>query len=224
MNEKKMPVWKRILDVTCVVASAPVVIPLAASVAAYIKLTSKGPVIFKQERIGLNCNKFTCYKFRSMQSNAAVTLHKDHVKRLIHSNLTFSKIDRNDPRLIPGAKLLRLTGLDELPQLWNVLKGEMSLVGPRPCVPYEFEQFQDWHKERFSTLPGLTGLWQVNGKNKTTFQKMMDLDIRYARTLSPLNDIKIILKTIPAILNQAIGKMPNNTKEKMAGKNVPATV
>jgi lipopolysaccharide/colanic/teichoic acid biosynthesis glycosyltransferase len=113
-----------------------------------------------------------------------------------------TKLDARDSRLIHGGRLLRALGLDELPQLLNVLRGEMSLVGPRPCLEYEYEQFSQRHRERFETLPGLTGLWQVSGKNRTTFEQMMNLDIRYVREKSLWLDLKILAKTIPAILIQ----------------------
>ena len=111
-------------------------------------------------------------------------------------------LDGADPRLIPGAKLLRSSGLDELPQLVNVLRGEMSLVGPRPCTVYEHTQFQEWQRERFETLPGLTGLWQVMGKNRLTFNEMIRLDVRYSREFSPVLDLWIMLRTPGVILGQ----------------------
>jgi lipopolysaccharide/colanic/teichoic acid biosynthesis glycosyltransferase len=107
-----------------------------------------------------------------------------------------------DPRIIPGGRILRASGLDELPQLFNVLRGEMSLVGPRPCTPYEFQRYKRWQRERVNALPGLTGYWQVNGKNKTTFTEMIRMDIWYTRNLSPLTDLAIIFKTPPAIMVQ----------------------
>jgi lipopolysaccharide/colanic/teichoic acid biosynthesis glycosyltransferase len=112
------------------------------------------------------------------------------------------KIDTRDSRLIPGGRILRATGLDELPQIINVLRGEMSIVGPRPCIPYEYEKYQPWQRERFDTLPGITGLWQVSGKNRTTFEEMMHLDIRYARTKTLWMDLRIIVMTPVAIATQ----------------------
>jgi hypothetical protein len=116
-------------------------------------------------------------------------------------------MDGRDPRLIPLGGLLRATGMDELPQLLNVARGEMSLVGPRPCTSYEFENYQPWQLERFNGLPGLTGLWQVSGKNKTTFTEMVKLDINYVRTASPWLDSRIILKTFPTLINQVLDKV-----------------
>jgi lipopolysaccharide/colanic/teichoic acid biosynthesis glycosyltransferase len=122
---------------------------------------------------------------------------------LITSDVPMTKMDaRGDSRIIPFGKLLRSSGLDELPQLINVLKGEMSLVGPRPCLPYDAEKYLPWQQERFNAVPGLTGLWQVSGKNRTTFTRMMQLDIEYARKKSLWLDLKIICKTVPALLVQ----------------------
>ena len=138
-----------------------------------------------------------------MKVGADTKLHKDYLKQLQHSEAPMTKMDVNgDPRLIPLGALLRSTGLDELPQVINVLCGDMSLVGPRPCIPYEADDYLSWQKERFKTLPGLTGLWQVSGKNQTTFNEMIHLDIAYVRNKSLRLDIKIILKTIPALISQ----------------------
>jgi len=138
-----------------------------------------------------------------MKAGADNAVHKNYLKQLIHSETPMTKMDsKGDSRLIPLGSFLRSTGLDELPQILNVLRGEMSLVGPRPCIPYECEDYLPWQRERFDTLPGLTGLWQVNGKNKTTFNEMMNLDIAYARSKSLLLDIRIIFKTIPALILQ----------------------
>ena len=222
LEKREVPVWKRAIDIGFVIVTLPVTIPIAAIVASYIKLTSDGPVLFKQERVGLGCKTFTCYKFRSMHVNAETTSHQSHIKNLMELNVPMVKIDnKGDSRLIPGAKFLRSTGLDELPQLWNVLKGDMSIVGPRPCIPYEFKQFKTWHKERFNTLPGITGLWQVNGKNRTTFQRMMELDVEYTRNCSPLMDIRIMINTIPAIVKQVVYN--NLNKPTMVSSEIPAT-
>jgi len=144
-----------------------------------------------------------CYKFRTMVVGANHDVHRKHFAHLVDSNAPMVKIDaRGDSRLIPGAWLLRATGLDELPQIVNVLRGDMSLVGPRPCIPYEYEMFLPWQRERFDTLPGLTGLWQVSGKNRTTFEEMMHLDIKYVRTKTWWTDIRIIFLTVPAVMIQ----------------------
>jgi exopolysaccharide production protein ExoY len=199
-----VPAWKRVLDITCVLLAMPVVLPVGFVISAIIKLMSPGPVLFKQERVGFKGRSFMCLKFRTMHAGADTHSHQKHLKRLIDTNSRLVKLDsKGDPRLIPCGRLLRMFGLDELPQLINVLRGEMSLVGPRPCIPYEYEQFTDAYKRRCDTLPGLTGLWQVKGKNKTTFEEMMALDLDYANTKSVLLDLKIIGMTIPAIVNQA---------------------
>jgi lipopolysaccharide/colanic/teichoic acid biosynthesis glycosyltransferase len=116
------------------------------------------------------------------------------------------KLDEGDNRIIPLGKLLRKTGLDELPQLFNVILGQMSLIGPRPCIPYEADQYLTWQRKRFDAMPGLTGLWQVSGKNRTTFNEMMRYDISYSNKTSPWLDFKILMKTPPAILEQIRGK------------------
>jgi lipopolysaccharide/colanic/teichoic acid biosynthesis glycosyltransferase len=195
------PVWKRLMDISFICLSAPVVLPIMAVLAAYIKLVSKGPIFFTQERVGFQGSRFTCYKFRSMKPNADVSGHKDHTTHLIRSShVPMIKLDATgDSRLIPFGSLIRASGVDELPQLLNVLKGEMSLVGPRPCVPYEYENYMDWQKKRFNAVPGLTGLWQVSGKNLTTFNEMINMDIQYGQNLSLWQDLKIIAKTIPAL-------------------------
>jgi lipopolysaccharide/colanic/teichoic acid biosynthesis glycosyltransferase len=138
-----------------------------------------------------------------MLADAETESHRQHTQRLIKSKAPMVKLDaRKDPRLVPLGAVLRATGLDELPQLINVLRGEMSLVGPRPCIPYEYEMYEPWQRRRFSAAPGLTGLWQVSGKNRTTFEQMVQLDIAYAERLSFWLDLKIIFKTLPAVWGQ----------------------
>jgi lipopolysaccharide/colanic/teichoic acid biosynthesis glycosyltransferase len=139
-----------------------------------------------------------------MHVNADTNLHKGHLSTLMQSNRPMVKLDaKGDPRLIRFGLVLRSLGIDEMPQLLNVLRGEMSLVGPRPCIRYEYEQFLPEHKARCNTLPGLTGLWQVNGKNRTTFEQMMNLDLDYVRRKSLWLDLGILIRTIPAIVWQA---------------------
>jgi lipopolysaccharide/colanic/teichoic acid biosynthesis glycosyltransferase len=190
------------MDVTCVILSLPLVLPLTLAIVVVIKLVSKGPVLFIQERVGQGRRSFRCLKFRTMKTGAVGQTHCDHTAALMNSSKPWAKMDGIDPRLIPFGSLLRATGMDELPQLLNVVRGEMSLVGPRPCTTYELERYVPWQMERFDALPGLTGLWQVSGKNKTTFAEMICMDINYAKTISLWLDIKIILKTIPALLDQ----------------------
>lgn len=186
-----------------VVLLLPVILLVALLIAAIIRLVSKGPVLFKQERIGFRGATFMCLKFRTMVVGADTSNHQGLLNHLMTSDVPMVKLDaRGDSRIIPFGRLLRASGLDELPQLINVLRGEMSLVGPRPCLSYESERYLPWQRERFNTLPGLTGLWQVSGKNRTTFTEMMHLDVRYVRTKTLWLDLMIILKTVPAILLQ----------------------
>lgn len=200
-----LPIWKRSLDIACCLAALPLLLPLVTVISVITKISSPGPVLFKQTRIGLRGKQFLCYKFRTMKMNAETTSHQAYLTELIGSNAPMVKMDtKKDTRLIPGGWILRATGLDELPQILNVLRGEMSLVGPRPCIPYEYENYTIVQKRRFASVPGLTGLWQVSGKNKTTFSQMIYLDIKYAHTKSLLLDLKIMFMTGPALLQQVI--------------------
>jgi len=143
------------------------------------------------------------YKFRTMKLGSDTAVHQTYFKELMGTNAPMVKLDaKGDSRLLPGAWLLRASGLDELPQLINVLRGEMSLVGPRPCIPSEFDQYLPWQLKRCDAMPGLTGLWQVSGKNRTTFEQMIRFDIQYARELSLWLDLKIIFMTLPSLLTQ----------------------
>jgi lipopolysaccharide/colanic/teichoic acid biosynthesis glycosyltransferase len=206
-----IPAWKRRLDIACILLALPVILPLVLFISLAIKLLSRGPVLFRQERIGYLGRRFICFKFRSMRVNASADPHADYYKRLIHEQVPMTKMDKlGDRRLFPLGAVLRATGLDELPQLYNVLRGEMSLVGPRPCMPYEYENYLPWHKNRFCTLPGLTGLWQVSGKNRTTFDEMIQLDIAYGADRSLKLDLAIMLKTFAVVALQ--------TKEALMGK------
>ena len=210
----KVPLWKRCLDLFCLLLAAPTILPLMVFNGAFIKTVSPGPVFFKQERIGFRGRKFLCLKFRSMKPNADTKVHQSHLKDLIQSDTPMIKMDASgDPRLIPFGSILRSSGLDELPQLINVFKGEMSLVGPRPCTPYEFEQYQPWHKQRLRVLPGLTGLWQVSGKNRTTFSEMVNLDIYYADHCSPWLDLSIMFKTFPVLFGQVQEMQTKKTRK-----------
>jgi lipopolysaccharide/colanic/teichoic acid biosynthesis glycosyltransferase len=198
-----LPRWKRVLDVTAILAALPIFLPLAIVIGIIIRVVSAGPILFKQERVGYRGNRFMCLKFRTMRCGAATATHEGHLQQLMDSNVPMTKMDSTgDSRIIPFGRLLRSSGLDELPQLVNVLKGEMSLVGPRPCIAYEAAKYLPWQLERFNAVPGLTGLWQVSGKNRTTFTRMIQLDIEYARTKTLFLDLKIILKTVPALLLQ----------------------
>jgi lipopolysaccharide/colanic/teichoic acid biosynthesis glycosyltransferase len=200
-----LPAWKRTLDLALVMAVFPGLLILGAGVALVVICGSRGPVLFRQRRVGYKGREFDCYKLRTMQVNADAKPHRDHFRQLMGMEVPMTKLDaQSDPRLIPLGALLRTTGLDELPQLINVLRGEMSLVGPRPCIPYEYELYQPWQRRRFDAVPGLTGLWQVSGKNRTTFNEMIQFDIEYSERLSLGLDLKIILKTLPALWQQCL--------------------
>jgi lipopolysaccharide/colanic/teichoic acid biosynthesis glycosyltransferase len=198
---------KRVMDVAVSIVMLILCAPLFLAIALAIKLTSKGPVLFKQERVGQQGLRFAFLKFRSMKCGSNPRIHREYVQRFIagevapsHTQKAVYKI-QDDPRVTGIGKFLRKTSLDELPQLINVLKGEMSLVGPRPPIPYEVEVYQAWHRRRMLIKPGITGLWQVNGRSRTTFDDMVRLDLRYARTWSPWLDFKILLRTPRAILS-----------------------
>jgi exopolysaccharide production protein ExoY len=201
----QIPRWKRILDVFLILLALPLVLPMAVFISILIMLVSPGPILFRQERVGLLGRRFMCLKFRTMFVRAETATHEGYLNHLMDSNAPMQKLDaRGDSRIIPFGFLLRSSGLDELPQLINVLRGEMSLVGPRPCLPYESDKYLPWQRERFNTRPGLTGLWQVSGKNQTTFNEMMQLDIRYARNKTLWMDLMIILKTLPVMIGQML--------------------
>ncbi|MFY9397543.1 MAG: sugar transferase [Desulfomonilia bacterium] len=201
-----IPLWKRAFDIMGATAGLALLSPLFLSIALLIKAVSPGPVFFKQARVGFLGRHFTCWKFRTMEVEADSTVHRDHVRELYRNGQSLKKLDDEDPRIIPFGRVLRKTGLDEVPQLINILRGEMSLVGPRPDVPYSVEHYQPWYNRRFETYPGMTGLWQVNGKNSTTLDGMMRLDISYVKNRSPLLDVRIVLETIPALIRQATEK------------------
>jgi lipopolysaccharide/colanic/teichoic acid biosynthesis glycosyltransferase len=199
----KLPVWKRALDIFCCLLALPALSFLALLMSTVTWLVSPGPVFFRQERIGYQGRRFKILKFRTMTVGADDTVHRDHFTRLLQTRAPMVKLDlQGDSRLIPGGWMLRASGLDELPQLINVLCGDMSLIGPRPCMPCEFAQYLPAQRERVNAVPGMTGLWQVSGKNRTTFEEMIQLDIRYARHVSLLLDLKIILLTPWAVAVQ----------------------
>ena len=197
-----LPAWKRYLDIVLCLFGLAVFGPAMLLIAIGIKIVSPGPVLFRQQRIGFRGKPFMLFKFRSMKLNADTCVHKEHLAKLMQSNTSMTKLDKADARLIPFGRIFRASGLDELPQLFNVLRGDMSLIGPRPCVPYEYQKFSYWHKQRCDTYPGLTGLWQVSGKNRTTFTEMMRLDIAYGRRQTLIRDLKILVRTIPAVVRQ----------------------
>lgn len=206
-----MPRWKRALDLTFCLFALPVLAICTLFVSLLMKLASPGPIFFKQERVGHGGRKFKLYKFRTMHVSAPTATHQAHFAELVKSNVPMQKMDGRDSRLIFGGWLLRASGLDELPQLINVMKGDMSMVGPRPCIPYEYDQYSTAQRERFSTVPGLTGLWQVSGKNRTTFDEMVRFDITYARSLSFGQDVRIMLMTAPALWTQIMDTRRSRT-------------
>ena len=200
---------KRVLDIAGGLTLLLVSSPVFLLIAALLKLTSPGPILFRQSRVGQMGKPFTMLKFRTMRVNADPRVHHEFVTRFIKSGAQLHPAGSkalfkltNDPRVTPLGRILRKTSLDELPQLWNVLRGEMSLVGPRPPLPYEVEQYQHWHLRRITEAkPGITGLWQVGGRSRTTFDEMVRLDLRYARNRSLWADIKILLATPRAVIS-----------------------
>jgi len=202
---------KRLIDVLGSLSLLVMLSPVFFIVAAAIKLTSRGPVLFRQKRIGEHGIPFRLLKFRSMQLDNDSSEHKEYVRKLIAGQAEKKPANgngggvfklTNDPRITPVGRVLRRASLDELPQLINVLRGEMSLVGPRPPLPYEVEAYATWHRRRLmEAKPGITGLWQVNGRSRMEFDDMVRLDLRYARDCSPLLDLKILLQTPKAVMN-----------------------
>ncbi len=195
---------KRILDYVLTIPGLIIISPLLLTVAIAIKLDSKGPIIYKQKRVGLDGKIFNMYKFRSMVQDADDTLHKAQIKAYADGRLDENEGVKlkDDPRITRVGKFIRSTSIDELPQLINILRGEMSLVGPRPVPIYEAERYTLWHSERLRVLPGLTGLWQVSGRSYVSFDEQLRLDIRYIRHQSLALDIKILFYTLPVVLSR----------------------
>src|SRR5256884_6271942 len=199
----RVPGWKSALDITCILLALPIWLPLMTLLMLVTRLASPGPIFYRQKRVGLGGKHFLIWKFRTMKVSAETQSHERYLEELIHVNCPMTKLDAyGDPRLAPFGRFLRASGLDELPQIFNVLCGEMSLVGPRPCTPNEFSHFELVQRERVNGLPGLTGYWQVKGKNKTTFNEMMAMDLFYLENVSILLDLKIMLKTGAVIAGQ----------------------
>jgi lipopolysaccharide/colanic/teichoic acid biosynthesis glycosyltransferase len=199
----RIPAWKRAIDLACCLIALPFLCLITVLMAIALRLNSPGPILFKQERIGYKGSRFMCYKFRTMAVASDTKAHQAYYDNLVASKVPMVKLDSlGDSRLIPGGWLMRATGLDELPQIINIFQREMTLVGPRPCLQYEYDRYEPWHRERFNAVPGLTGLWQVSGKNRTTFDEMVRLDIRYSETSSFWLDLRIILMTVPALIVQ----------------------
>jgi lipopolysaccharide/colanic/teichoic acid biosynthesis glycosyltransferase len=202
---------KRLIDVLGSLSLLAILSPVFFIIAAAVKLTSHGPVLFRQKRVGEHGTPFTFLKFRSMYMNNDASEHKEYVRQLITGQAEKKSANgngagvfklTNDPRITAVGRILRRSSLDELPQLINVLRGEMSLVGPRPPVPYEVEAYATWHRRRLlEAKPGITGLWQVYGRSRVEFDDMVRLDLRYAQNCSPWLDLKILLQTPKAVMS-----------------------
>ena len=190
-------ITKRVIDFVLAVILLIMLSPIFLIISLLIKLTSKGPIIFKQTRIGLGGKPFTFYKFRSMCVDAEKVREK--LINLNEANGPIFKI-KNDPRVTPVGRFLRRYSLDELPQFLNVIKGDMSFVGPRPPLPCEVKQYEDWHLKRLSVIPGITCLWQISGRSNLSFDEWVKLDLHYIETRSLWRDFVILIKTIPAVL------------------------
>ncbi len=202
---------KRIIDISGAILFLLSFLPMMLIISIAIKITSKGPIFYKQKRVGYLGKSFIFFKFRTMYTNCDSTIHEEYVKKLINGHCNdinkgtqkapLYKLTK-DPRITVIGKWLRRTSLDEIPQLINVIKGDMSLVGPRPPVPYEVDEYKNWHYRRIMEVkPGITGLWQVSGRNRMTFEEMVKLDIQYAENVSFLLDLKILFKTVKAVLS-----------------------
>lgn len=211
LSHRRYQTLKRGMDVFLSATALLFFAPLFVAIALAIKLTSAGPALFRQERFGENLRPFVFYKFRSMYPNCDEAIHKAYVTRLIAGcsdvpsatgeGRTVLKIAK-DPRVTSVGKALRRASLDELPQLWNVLRGDMSLVGPRPCLRYELEQYSARHKLRLiGVKPGMTGLWQVTGRSTLSFDEMVSLDLIYVKERSLWLDVKILVRTPLAVLS-----------------------
>lgn len=197
---------RRLLDIVVATALLLVFAPFLAAIALAICAESRGPVIFRQRRLGQNLRPFTVLKFRTMRHEADTSPHREYVHSLIdrpdgseRGQLYKLSVDSRITRV---GRFLRSWSLDELPQLVNVLRGEMALVGPRPVIPYEVERYPERYLPRFTVKPGLTGLWQVSGRNERTYEEMVRFDIEYARHASLLLDLRILARTVPVVFGR----------------------
>ena len=199
------PLAKRLFDLVVALIMLIVSAPVMAIVALAIKLDSPGPIVFRQTRIGKNHRPFTFYKFRSMYYKADSSVHQQFVKNLINGSSSCSSTGTyklaSDKRITRVGRFIRKTSLDELPQLFNVIKGDMSMVGPRPPIPYEVAEYKDWHHRRLSVTPGITGLWQVQGRSLVSFDDMVKMDIDYVEQRSLKLDAALLVQTVPAVLS-----------------------
>ena len=198
---------KRALDLSIALLLLLLAAPLMILIALGIKLHSPGPILFRQARVGKDGKEFVFLKFRSMRHGADTSVHREHIQRQILENRGpkgesgASLKLKDDPRVTGLGRILRRTSLDELPQIFNVLRGEMSFVGPRPPIPYEVELYQDWHRARLAALPGITGYWQVEGRNRVSFDEMVRMDIYYIQHMNLWLDLHIICKTPWAMIS-----------------------
>ena len=199
--------WKRPLDVTLAGILVILLSPLMGLIALLIKMDSRGPVLFKQERVGVGARRFPLYKFRSMYTNSGEDAHREAAQAWFEGRPGPQgyKSDR-DPRVTRIGRLIRGTSADELPQLFNVLRGEMSLVGPRPGIPYELDMYEPEYFDRLLVPPGMTGLWQVSGRDHRSAAEMMDLDLQYVRDCSLQLDLWILFMTFPTVVKSAWGR------------------
>ena len=192
---------KRVVDIVITLLLLPLLVPLMLLIAIAIKLYSPGPILYHQQRIGKDGQPFKMLKFRSMHVGNSNQSHRQFMERIIRENLRPEDVGlkvmklQNDPRITKPGKLLRLLSLDELPQFINVLRGEMSIVGPRPPLPYEYELYNDWHKRRLAVAPGITGLWQVIAHNHVSFDEMVQIDLDYIQSMSLWLDLKVMVLT-----------------------------
>ena len=199
---------KRLSDIVLAIVAAIITAPIWLAAAILVRIDSKGPLIYRQERVGMDGRMFLCFKFRSMAADSDDAIHREAYQKNIvgdaeanagnESSPIYGKV-KNDPRVTRVGSFIRRTSIDELPQLLNVIRGEMSIVGPRPPIPYEVEEYDIWHRKRLDMKPGITGLWQVSGRNRLTFDEMVKIDLYYIENWSLLLDAKIMLLTIPAV-------------------------
>lgn len=206
-------VVKRAIDIVCALVLLVLLLPVLILCALAIRLDSAGPMLFRQQRVGEGGRTFTLLKFRSMHANADARKHQEFAAKFIAGRPVESHKSAygdvyklvNDARITRVGKWLRRTSLDELPQIWNVVRGDMSLVGPRPPLPYEVEHYQPSDLRRLDAKPGITGLWQVSGRSRTTFAQMVQLDVHYIENRSLVLDLWIMLRTIPVVFGRSEG-------------------
>lgn len=206
-SQRSIRADKRLLDLVIASVCLVLVSPLLAAVAVIVRATSPGPALFRQPRVGLGRRQFVLYKFRTMYDGNSSEVHREYVSKLLTDDHPpaggqegLYKLE-DDPRITRVGRLLRRTSIDELPQLFNVLRGEMSLVGPRPVLPWEADLIGAVHAPRFLATPGITGLWQVSGRNRLTIRQGFDLDVEYLHRQSFVFDLLILLKTVPVVLS-----------------------